>query len=178
MTIDLLRKNGVDPNSVTFIVSRGGTQERLKMLLGGVIDAANLNPPNNFIAERAGFRTLFAYGDYFELAQNGLVVNEAMLRERRLFLKRVVRAFLNSHLYMLEHNDETVKWMVNKLNIETRDAEKTFNLIVKAVTPYGVATPKAVQNSLSDQALNSAKSDLVDYGVLQEVLTERGMKTD
>jgi len=52
----------------------------------------------------------------------------------------------------LEH--ETVKWTVNKLKIEQRDAEKTFNLTVKAGKSWNAMALKAwtqlVKNGGSD----------------------------
>lgn len=54
MTVDILRKFGVDPKSVVFIAGRGGSDVRLQMLVNGTVQAANLLPPYTFMGRETG----------------------------------------------------------------------------------------------------------------------------
>ena len=54
-------------------------------------------------------------GDKFDLAQCGSVINEATLKGRRPFPKKVLRGFLKSHLYTLSHRTERLTPDANSL---------------------------------------------------------------
>jgi ABC-type nitrate/sulfonate/bicarbonate transport system substrate-binding protein len=178
VTVDILKKAGVSPDTVVFIGGRGGSDVRLQMLLNGAAQAANLVSPYNFMAEKQGFRTLMFYGDQFELAQFGLIVNESALKNRKPFLKRALRAFVKSHLYTLRHRDETVKWVMDNLKMEKENAEKTFDVLLKVSTRSGIASENSIQNSLDQTARSETtkKTELVDYALLREVLNELGVQ--
>ena len=174
-TLSILKKNGVNPDSVTFMGGRGGSDIRLQMLVGGVVQGANLVAPFNFIAERQGFRELFFYGDHGNLAQFGLVIHESSLESRRPLIKRVLRAFLKSHLYSLQNRDETVKWILANLKVEKQDAGKTADVLVKIAAKNGIASDTAVENTVDPTVIRKRK-DLVDYSLLREVHQELGMR--
>jgi ABC-type nitrate/sulfonate/bicarbonate transport system substrate-binding protein len=169
----------VDPNSVVFIGGRGGSDVRIQMVANGVVQAATLVPPYNFHAEKQGLRQLMFYGDKFDLAQCGLVVHESTLKTRRPFLKSVLRGFLKSHLYTLNHRAETVRWLSTNLKMENAEAEKFFDLFVKIAPPDGVPSQSAVQNVLtmsSGSKPKSARQDLADFALLQEIQRELAIK--
>jgi ABC-type nitrate/sulfonate/bicarbonate transport system substrate-binding protein len=178
LTVEILKKHGVDPKSVVFMGGRGGSDIRLQMLLNGTVQVANLLPPYTYVAERQGFRQLIFYGDYAELAQFGLVVHEVSLKTKRSFLKRVVRAFLRSHLYTLQNSKVTEGWVVKNLNMSPEDAQKTAEVLRKISTVNGTATDNAVQNTLDESVKNRAfKTEaLVDYSILREIHEEKGSK--
>jgi ABC-type nitrate/sulfonate/bicarbonate transport system substrate-binding protein len=170
-TVEILKKAGVNPDSVVFMGGRGGSDIRIQMLAGGTVQAANLVPPYNFIAERMGLRELFFYGDYIDLAQFGLIVHESSLETRRPLIKRVLRAFLKSHIYSVQHRDETMKWVMSNLKVEKQDALKTVDVLARIATKNGIASDAAIQNAL-DPAAKRTRKDLVDYTLLREVIAE------
>lgn len=174
-TVEILKRSGVNPDSVVFMGGRGGSDIRLQMLAGGTVQAANLVPPYNFMAERMGLRELLFYGDHVDLAQFGLIVNEASRESRRPFMKRVLRAFLKSHIYSLQNREETMKWVLANLKVEKQDAAKTVDVLAKIATRNGIASDTAIQNAL-DPAAKRTRKDLVDYSVLREILQESGVK--
>jgi ABC-type nitrate/sulfonate/bicarbonate transport system substrate-binding protein len=177
-TLEILKKAGMSPDSVVFLGGRGGSDIRLQMLSGGTVQAANLVPPYNFMAQRMGFHEIAFYGDHFDLAQFGLIVHEANLESRRPFMKRVVRAFLKSHAYAVQNREESMNWVLKNLKVEKQDAGKTVDVLVKTATRNGIASDTAIQNAL-DPAVKSAatkKKDLVDYSLLREVHQELGIK--
>ena len=178
LTLDILKKIGVDPKSVVFMGGRGGSDVRLQMLLNGTVQVANLLPPYTYVAERQGFRQLIFYGDYAELAQFGLVVHEASLKSKRSLLKRVVRAFLRSHVYAAQNLRVTEGWVVKNLNMSTEDAQKTAEVLRKISTANGTATENAVQNALDEgvKGRGFKTESLVDYSLLREIHEEKGSK--
>ena len=174
-TVEILKKGGVNPDSVVFMGGRGGSDIRLQMLAGGTVQAANLVPPYNFMAERMGFREILFYGDHVDLAQFGLIVHESSLETRRPFMKRVLRAFLKSHMYSLQNREETMKWVLTNLKVERQDAAKTVDVLVKIATRNGIASDTAIQNAL-DPAAKRKRKDLVDYSLLREIHQELGIR--
>jgi ABC-type nitrate/sulfonate/bicarbonate transport system substrate-binding protein len=177
-TVEILRKAGVSPDSVVFMGGIGGSDVRLQMLASGTVQAANLVSPYNFIAERMGFRNLLFYGDYFDMAQFGLVVYEPALETRKPFFKKVLRAFLRSHRYTLEHQEEALQWVLKNLKVEKGDAGKTVDVLLKTAAPLGIATDAAIQNALdpSVKAGAAKKVNLVDYTLLREVHRDLGIR--
>jgi 8-oxo-dGTP pyrophosphatase MutT (NUDIX family) len=122
-----------------------------------------------------GFRESFFYGDYFDLAQFGLIVNDSSLETRRPFMKRVLRAFLKSHMYSLQNREETMKWVLANLKVEKEDATKTVDVLIKIATNNGIASDRAIQNAL-DPAAKRTRKDLVDYTLLREIHQELGIR--
>jgi ABC-type nitrate/sulfonate/bicarbonate transport system substrate-binding protein len=178
LTVEILKKVGVDPKSVVFMGGRGGSDIRLQMLMNGTVQVANLLPPYTYMAERQGFRQLMFYGDYAELAQFGLIVHDASLKNKRSFLKRVVRAFLKSHLYAVQNPRVTEGWVAKNLNMSAEDAQKTVDVLRKISTANGTATDSAIQNTL-DEGVKSRgfKTEaLVDYSILREIAEEKSSK--
>jgi ABC-type nitrate/sulfonate/bicarbonate transport system substrate-binding protein len=174
-TVEILKKGGVNPDSVVFMGGRGGSDIRLQMLAGGTVQAANLVPPYNFMAERIGFRQILFYGDHVDLAQFGLIVHESSLETRRPFMKRVLRAFLKSHMYSLQNREETMKWVLTNLKVERQDAAKTVEVLVKIAARNGIASDTAIQNALDPTVIRKRK-DLVDYTLLREIHQELGIR--
>jgi ABC-type nitrate/sulfonate/bicarbonate transport system substrate-binding protein len=177
LTVEILKKFGVDPKSVVFIAGRGGSDIRLQMLVNGTVQAANLLPPYTFMAERQGFRQLMFYGDHAELSQFGLGVHDATLKNKRPLLKRVVRAFLKSHIFAVQNRKETESWVSKNLKMNAEDAEKTVDVLRRISTVNGMASDNAIQNAVEDTKGRGFKTEsLVDYSVLREILEEKGSK--
>src|ERR1043166_2011314 len=174
-TVEILKRGGVNPETVVFIGGRGGSDIRIQMLAGGTVQAANLVPPYNFIAERGGLRELRFYGDYIDLAQFGLIIHESSLESRRPLMKRVLRAFLKSHIYSVQHREETMKWVANNLKVEKQDAAKTVDILARIATKNGIASDVAIQNAL-DPTVKRARKDLVDYSLLREIQPDFGLR--
>ncbi len=180
MTVEFFKDAGVDPNSVVFVAGRGGSDVRIQMLTSGVVQAATLVPPYNFHAEKQGLRQLMFYGDKFDLAQCGLVVNESTLKNRRPFLKNVLRGFLKSHLYTLSHRPETVQWLSTNLKMGNADADRFFDLLVKIAPPNGIPSESAIQNVLTMSSGGKRRTkkneNLADFTLLEEVQREMRVK--
>ena len=62
--------------------------------------------------------------------------------------------------------------------MDEREAEKTYEVLVKTATPNGIAPDRAIQNSLDEATKADAarRTDLTDYGPLREVLQEIKIK--
>lgn len=176
MTVEFLKEAGVDPNSVVFVAGRGGSDVRIQMLANGTVQAATLVPPYNFHAEKQGLRQLMFYGDKFDLAQCGLVINESIIKTNRPFLKRVVRGFLKSHLYTLGHRVRTVQWISTNLKMGNADADRFFDLLVTIAPPNGIPSESAIQNVLTmNQSAKSRRNknqELADFTLLEEIHRE------
>jgi ABC-type nitrate/sulfonate/bicarbonate transport system substrate-binding protein len=176
MTVEYLKEANVDPNSVVFLAGRGGSDVRIQMLAIGTVQAATLVPPYNFHAEKQGLRQLMFYGDKFDLAQCGLVVNESTIKTNRRFLKKVLRSFLRSHLYTLSHRAQTVQWISTNLKMGATEADRFFDLLVKLAPPNGIPSESSIQNVLtmnpSAKSRSNKNQELADFTLLEEIHRE------
>jgi len=180
MTVEYLKEANVDPNSVVFVAGRGGSDVRIQMLANGTVQAATLVPPYNFHAEKQGLRQLMFYGDKFDLAQCGLVINEATIKTNRQFLKKVLRGFLKSHLYTLSHRAQTVQWISTNLKMGATEADRFFDLLVKLAPPNGIPSESSIQNVLtmnpSAKSRSNKNQELADFTLLEEIHREMRAK--
>lgn len=118
------------------------------------------------------------YGDHAELSQFGLGVHESTLKDKRPILKRVVRAFLKSHIHAVQNRKETENWVSKNLKMNAEDAGKTVDVLRKISTSNGIASDTAIQNALEDSPKGRAfkAEGLVDYSVLREINEETSSK--
>jgi len=91
-----LRRLGLDPEQdIVFRAIAGGDQQILVALQTGAIVAGPLIPPNDYIAEQAGFRSLARMADWnVPLQSLGVAIRRGYLADQRDTLRRFVRGYL------------------------------------------------------------------------------------
>ena len=114
--------------------------------------------------------------------QNGLAVSEKLLRERRDFVKRVLRARSRAHRYFWENERGTAEVLANYLKVELPVALESYRLARPAFTTNGLATDKEVEDFLrADAELLKLRepapaAKIFDFSVQREVNQELGLK--
>ncbi|HZR97185.1 MAG TPA: ABC transporter substrate-binding protein [Chloroflexota bacterium] len=90
-----LRHLGLDPEQdIVFRAMAGGEPQMLAALQSGAIMAAALNPPNDYVAEQAGFHSLARMADWNVPSLGvGVAVRRGYLAEQRDTVRRFVRGF-------------------------------------------------------------------------------------
>jgi NitT/TauT family transport system substrate-binding protein len=170
-----LKANNIDPDKdVKLLAIGGGTDEaRISALEAGVVSAAVLQVPANLIAHKLGHKTILPLGDYMETLFAGLGTAQKKLQSNREEAKQAVRAILKSLDFMTRNPAETKAIIQKNLRgMETSAVEYIYNLVVKHATRNGIASKKALENSLlgsqfEGKPINFDK--LVDFSIAREV---------
>jgi NitT/TauT family transport system substrate-binding protein len=177
--IIVLTKNGINPSTDVTILSVGDARLRLEQLRAGAIDATVLTAPNNFIAERAGFRSLGSSSELLALPAVGVAVLERRLKEKPEEAKKVLRALLKGMRQMKERRDEAVAVAMEWLGLDRELAERSYDIMLPNYAHDGRIDPAALQGSI-DQ-LNQRRSpgsktitpaDVLDFTLLEQVKKE------
>lgn len=168
--------NGLNPADVE-IRTVGG--DRIASLVGGVVDAAILAPPEDVHAARAGFVRLASVKDYTSLPNSGLGASSQYVAEHREAVKRVIAATVQGSEFVKSHRDETIQFIADLVQVSRDEAAFLYDEIPWAQD--GTARPEGLAASLrwiqqTAQLPDSqmvAPADVVDYSILQEVLSSR-----
>ena len=177
--IIVLTKNGINPSTDVTVLSVGDARLRLEQLRAGAIDATVLTPPNNFIAERAGFRNLGSSSDLLPLPAVGVSLLERRLKEKPEEAKKILRAFLKGMRQMKERRDEAVAVAMEWLGLDKELAERSYDIMLPNYALDGRIDPASLQASI-DQ-LNQRRSpgsktitpaEVTDFTLLEQVRKE------
>jgi len=181
--IRFLQRAGLDPDKDITVLIGGDVPAQLQSLVSGVIQLAALSPPTVILA-RDKFR-LRIHGstlDDLPSLQNGLAFSEKLLRERRDFAKRIVRARTRAHRYLWENERGTAEVLAKYLNVDLSVALESYKLARPAFTTNSVATDKEVEDFLRADAevlkLREpiAAAKIFDFSLQREVNQELGIK--
>ena len=138
---------------------------------------AVLQVPSNLAAHKLGARTILQLGDYLETLFAGLGTSGKKIQQNRDETKHVIKAVLKSLDYMARQPVETKAIIQKNLRgIETGMANYIYDLTVKNATRNGIASRKALENSLlgsehEGKAINFDK--LVDFSMAREAAQEK-----
>jgi NitT/TauT family transport system substrate-binding protein len=171
-----LKANNIDPDKdVKLLAIGGGTDEaRISALEAGVVSAAVLQVPANLIAHKLGQKTILALGDYMETLFAGLGTGQKKLQSNREEAKQVVRVILKAMDFMARNPGETKAIIQKNLRgIETSTVEYIYDLVVKHATRNGIASRKALENSLLGSPFEGKPVNFdkfVDFSIAKEAL--------
>lgn len=170
-----LKANNIDPDRDVKLlaVGSGSDAARISALDGEIISAAVLQVPSNLMAHKLGMRTILPLGDYLETLFAGLGTSSKKIQQNRDEARQVIRAVLKSIDFMTYNAIET-KAIIRKnlLGIEPSAVDYIYNLVVPNATRNGIASKKALENSLlgsqfEGKPINFDK--LVDFSMAREV---------
>lgn len=141
ITREILPGHGLDPRRDVFIRSAGNEPERLAALMTGVVDAAVLSPPGNFVAKKNGFRELLFYGDEVEYVTGGVVVTDKTLSNKPDFVRRFLQGTLNAFLWYKSEEKEAVNYVREAVKISADEAAELHKAAVRGFSPNGIISP-------------------------------------
>lgn len=179
----LLHKAGLDPDKDVTVVIGGDVPAQLQSLLSGVIHLAALSPPTVILA-RDKFKLKIHGSTLDDLAnlQNGLAVSEKLLRERRDFVKRLVRARAKGARYFFENERGSAEVLAKYLNVELPVALESYRLARPAFTSNGIPSDREIEEFLRADAELLKLRDPVpaqkiyDFTLQREINQELGIK--
>lgn len=170
-----LKANNIDPDKDVKLIAVGaGTDAaRISALEAGVVAAAVLQVPSNLVAHKLGQKTLLPLGDYMETLFAGLGTSQKKIQTNREEAKQVVRAVVRSLDFMARSPAETKAIIQKNLRgIESGTVEYIYDLVVKHATRNGLASRKALENSLLGSPFEGKPVNFdkfVDFSIAREV---------
>lgn len=162
-------------------VSIPGSQPKIAAMQQGIIQAALLAPPSDYVALKAGFKRLVKLADLFkDTSFTGLAATGKTIKENPQFVKRMVRAIVRGVIHTRDYPDDAVQTMVKHWHMERDVAVDAYNLVKEALIP--VPTEKGVELMAQWQAValnvqpKRSVREYMDLRVLKEVVVELGKK--
>ncbi|HWH78611.1 MAG TPA: ABC transporter substrate-binding protein, partial [Candidatus Binatus sp.] len=158
-------------------------QEMLRSLESGFLDAASLNPPTLFMAQKKGFPNILDIGSLVEMPGGGLTVLAKDIKNKADEVKRMIRALQSAKEAIRKSKEKTVELMMRILKMDSETAAGTYEVFLKTLSPDGVPTRAGMDNlvkSIQAQGRFVDKkpqfSELADDRLAKEVARELGYK--
>lgn len=177
----LLELYKMNPEKDVQYVSIPGSQPKIAAMQQGIIHAALLAPPSDYIAIKAGFKRLVSLADIFkDTSFSGLAATGKTVKENPQFVKRMVRAIVRGVIHSREYPEDAVQTMVKHWRMERDVALDAYNLVKEALNP--VPTEKGVELMAHWQAIalnvqpKRPVRDYMDLRFVNEVMVELGKK--
>jgi NitT/TauT family transport system substrate-binding protein len=125
--------SGLDPNrNVTFLPIGGSTPERLAALASGAVEATVLTSPNEFNAEKQGFKTLVSMKDLAKLVRipvTGMAVGQKKIERESGQIVRVLRALRRVILMIQEQPAYGVALFQKVLRLDGNSAKEFYGYL-------------------------------------------------
>ncbi|HEU5463291.1 MAG TPA: ABC transporter substrate-binding protein, partial [Candidatus Binatia bacterium] len=173
----LLELHKMNPERDVQYVSIPGSQPKIAAMQQGIIQAALLAPPSDYIAIKAGFKRLVSLADLFkDTSFSGLAATGKTVRDNPQFVKRMVRAIVRGVIHSKKTPEEAVQTMVKHWRMERDVATDAYNLVREALNP--VPTEKGVELMAHWQAValnvqpKRPVRDYMDLRFVNEVMGE------
>ena len=139
-----LEKKGLRPKD--YVVLSVPPMQALQALESRFVDAAALNPPSMFYAQRRGFNKLLDVGALVEMPSGGLTALVRTIRERPDEVKRVIRALQSAKRAMLKAREKTLDLITRALNMDRETAMDTYRYLEANYNDTGIPTAEGMGN--------------------------------
>jgi ABC-type nitrate/sulfonate/bicarbonate transport system substrate-binding protein len=176
-----LEKLGFNPKD--FIILTTPTPELLRSLESGFVDAASLNPPTVFFAQRKGFHRVLDIGSLVEMPGGGLTTLIKTITSKPDEVRKVIRALQTAKDGIRRSKDKTLELMVRTLKMDRDIASSTYDVYLTSLSIDGVPTREGMNNlvrSVKSQARfadrNVSFEEVADDTLAKEVAKELGYK--
>ena len=139
-----LEKSGLGPKD--FVAVSVPPMQLVQSLESRFVDAAALNPPYMFFAQRRGFHRLLDIGALVEMPSGGLTVLMKTIRSRPDEVKRVIRALQLAKRTMLKSREKTLDLITRLLKMDKETAVDTYRLVESNFNDTGIPTLEGMGN--------------------------------
>lgn len=171
----------MNPDKDVQYVNIPGSQPKIAAMQQGIIQAALLAPPSDYVALKTGFKRLVNLADLFkDTSFSGLAATGKTIKENPQFVKRMVRAIVRGVIHSRDFPEDSIQTMVKHWRMEREIAVDAYNLVKEALNP--VPTEKGVELMAQWQAIalnvkpKRPARDYMDLRFVNEVLVELGQK--
>lgn len=139
-----LKKLGMDPRDFTILALPAA--EMLRSLESGFIDAASLNPPAMFFAEKKGFTDILDIGSLVEMPGGGLTALTKTIEEKPDEIKRVILALQTAKDRIRESKAKSVELLTRILKMDKEIASETYDVFLKTLSKTGIPSRTGMEN--------------------------------
>ncbi len=140
----LLELYKMNPDKDVQYVSIPGSQPKIAAMQQGIIQAALLAPPSDYVALKAGFKRLANLADLFkDTSFTGLAATGKTIKENPQFVKCMVCAIVRSVIHTRDYPEDAIGTMMKHWRMEHDVSVDAYNLIKEALQP--VPTEKGVE---------------------------------
>ena len=139
-----LEKRGMTSKDYAAVSVPGGNL--VHSLESGFVDAASLNPPTMFFAQRRGFIRLLDIGSLVEMASGGLSAMTKTIKSRPDEVKRIIRALQLGKQAMFKSRDRTLDLITGVLKMDKETAADTYKVVEASFNDTGIPTREAMDN--------------------------------
>ena len=180
---EIVRSFGLNPERDIVTQGLGSQANNQTGLRTGAVAAALFTPPYDVIAEKEGFRVIAWAGDVIkEQLQAGLVTSDNKIARNPDQVKRMVRGFVKSLVFLRREKNKVVEMIAKQWKIEPDIAEKSYQVMIKTFSANGSASDSAIENVIQ-QTLKANKSQkqvghsqVVHLAFLEEAQKELGLR--
>ena len=177
----LLELNKINPDKDVEYINIPGSTPKVAAMKQGLIAAALLAPPADYIAIKSGFKRLVNLADVFkDTAFTGLAATGRLIRENPQGVRRMVRAIVKAVIHTRDNPEDAIRAMVKHLRMERDAAIDAYDLIRAALDP--VPTVQGVELMAQWQAIamgvkpKKKPAEYMDLRFVNEVMAEMGAK--
>ncbi len=182
---DIVRYYGLNPDRDIITMPLGSQTNQLAALQNNAVQGGIFTPPYDVLAEKEGFRVLVWAGDIFkDQLQAGLATSDDKIRSNPGQVKRMVRAFVKSLIFLRKEKARVVGLIAREWKIDPDVAEKSYLAMVRTLSTDGSASETAIQNVIQP-TLKATKgqrevplSQVVNLNFLREVQKELGIRDE
>lgn len=155
---EIVRHFGLNPDQEIITLPLGSQTNNLAGLHSNAVQGAIFTPPYDVIGEKEGFRVLVWAGDIIkDQLQAGLVTSDDKIGINPGQVRRMVRGFVKCMVYLRKEKGKVVDLIAKEWKIDPDVAEKSYQVMVRTLSPNGSASESAVQNVIQ-QTLRATKS--------------------
>jgi NitT/TauT family transport system substrate-binding protein len=177
----LLELNKINPDKDVEYIGLPGNEPKIAAMKQGIISAALLAPPADYLAMKSGLKRLVSLADIFkDTAFTGLAANRKTIIENPQMVKRMVRAIVRSVLHTRDNPEDALQVLTKRLGLERDAAQDAYQMIKDALVP--VPTEKGVELMAQWQAIalnikpKRKPAEYMDLRFVNEAMAELGQK--
>ena len=177
----LLELNKINSEKDVQYVNIRGSTPKVAAMQQGIIAAALLAPPADYVAIKSGFKRLVNLADVFkDTAFTGLAATAKTIKDNPQFVKRMVRAMVRGVYYTRDNPEDAIQAMIKYMRMEREAATDAYQLIRESLNP--IPTEKGVESMAEWQAValnvkpKRPAREYMDLRFVKEVVAELGQK--
>jgi len=180
---DIVRHFGLNPDTDIVTMPLGTQTNQLVALKSNAVQASLFTPPYDAIAEREGLRALVWAGDILkDQLQAGLTTSDQKIRANPDQVRRMVRAFVKSLVFLQKEKTKVAEMISKEWNIDSDLAQRSYQSTAKTLSLDGSVNEEAVRKVV-EQTLATTKqqkqvplSQVTDFSFLRRAQEELGIR--